>query len=396
MNLALKFRPKKLDEILGQKELVSNFKKFVELNKLPHSIFFGAAGCGKTTFARVIAKELSLNFFEFDAASFKMEELRKILEKYKESLYKPLIFIDEIHRLSRTQQDMLLVPMENSRCILIGASTENPYFVLGSGIRSRSMLFEFKPLEDEDLTILLKRVQKELNFSIDKEAENLCIRLSAGDARSLLNLIEFALVLDEKHISVYSLQKLKNKAFAEGTKEKDTHYDLISAFIKSMRGSDVDAAIYYLARMIEAGESADFIARRMIIFSSEDIGNADTNAINVATNTLIAVKSIGYPEARILLAQCCVYLASAKKSNSSYLAINKALDYVRKNKALAIPNYLKNKHEEIKNYLYPHDFGGYVRQKYLSKDLKFYESKGIGEEERLLQNLIFYKNSKKN
>ena len=395
MNLALKFRPKKLSEILGQKELVEIFTTFIRHSKLPHSIFFGSAGSGKTTFARVIAKELSLNFFEFDAASFKVEELRKIIEKYKESLYKPLIFIDEIHRLSKTQQDMLLVPMENSHCILIGASTENPYFVLSSGIRSRSMLFEFKALSDEDLALLLKRVQDELGFYIDDEAKELCIRLSAGDARSLLNLLEFALVLDEKNISVNSLQRLKNKAFSEGVSNKDTHYDLISAFIKSMRGSDVDASLYYLARMIQAGESADFIARRMLIFSSEDIGNADLNALTLATNTLVAVKNIGYPEARILLSQCCVYLASSKKSNSSYLAINKALSYVDKNKALCIPNYLKNKHKDKEKYLYPHDFGGYVKQDYLSKELSFYESKGIGDEQRLLNNLNFYKNSHK-
>lgn len=390
MNLALKFRPKNLSELLGQDELVQTFKKFIELQKLPHSIFFGPSGSGKTSFARIVAKEFSLDFFEFDAASFKMEELRNILQRYKQSLYKPLIFIDEIHRLSRTQQDLLLLPMENSNCILIGASTENPYFVLSSGIRSRSMLFEFKALQDKDLETLLLRLAKELDIKIEDEAKDLAIRLSAGDVRALLNLVEFALVFDEKNLKTENINKVKAKT-SQNLNNKDSHYDLISAFIKSLRGSDVDAALYYLARMIEAHESADFIARRMLIFASEDIGNADTNALTVATNTLLAVKNIGYPEARIILAQCCVYLASAVKSNSSYKAINKALDYVKNNKALEIPNYLKNKHEDKKNYLYPHDFGGFVRQRYLSKDVKFYESTQKGDEKRLFEIVKNYK-----
>ncbi|MBZ7967835.1 replication-associated recombination protein A [Campylobacter sp. RM9756] len=385
MNLALEFRPKKLDEIIGQEDLVNIFKKFITMQKLPHSLFYGVAGCGKTTFARAIAKDFRLDFYEFDGGNFKLEELRKILDRYKNSLYKPLIFIDEIHRLSKTQQEMLLIPMENYRCIIIGASTENPYFVLCSGIRSRSMLFEFKTLKAKDLEILLKKVQEKLNFNIDDEAKNFLIK--SADARSMLNLLEFALVLDPKNVNLNHLKKLRNGVNSEGVNQKDTHYVLTSAMIKSLRGSDVDAALYYLARLIDAGESADFLARRLIIFSSEDIGNADPNALNIATSTLIAVKNIGYPEARIILSQCVVYLASALKSNSSYKAINKALDFVKNNETLDIPNYLNNNHAERKKYLYPHDFGGWVEQKYLSKNLKFYESKGIGEEQRLLENL---------
>ncbi|MFB1645075.1 replication-associated recombination protein A [Campylobacter molothri] len=385
MNLALEFRPKKLDEIIGQEDLVNIFKKFITMQKLPHSLFYGVAGCGKTTFARAIAKDFGLDFYEFDGGNFKLEELRKILDRYKNSLYKPLIFIDEIHRLSKTQQEMLLIPMENYRCIIIGASTENPYFVLCSGIRSRSMLFEFKTLKAKDLEILLKKVQEKLNFNIDDEAKNFLIK--SADARSMLNLLEFALVLDPKNVNLNHLKKLRNGVNSEGVNQKDTHYVLTSAMIKSLRGSDVDAALYYLARLIDAGESADFLARRLIIFSSEDIGNADPNALNIATSTLIAVKNIGYPEARIILSQCVVYLASALKSNSSYKAINKALDFVKNNETLDIPNYLNNNHAERKKYLYTHDFGGWVEQKYLSKNLKFYESKGIGEEQRLLENL---------
>ncbi|ELT5783900.1 replication-associated recombination protein A [Campylobacter upsaliensis] len=385
MSLALTFRPNNLDEILGQYELVEVFKKFIAMQKLPHSLFFGVAGSGKTSFARAVAKEFGLDFYEFDGGNFKLEELRKILENYKNSLYKPLIFIDEIHRLSKTQQEMLLIPMENYRLILIGASTENPYFVLSQGIRSRSMLFHFKALGVEELELLLKKVQKNLNFTLDDDAKDFLLK--SGDARSMLNLIEFALVLEQKHINLKNLKKLRNTVNSEGVSSKDTHYLLASALIKSLRGSDVDAALYYLARLIDGGESADFIARRLVIFASEDIGNADSKALILATSTLEAVKNIGYPEARIILAQCVIYLASAMKSNSSYKAINEALHFVRNNPPLPIPAYLNNNAPQSKDYLYPHDFGGYVEQKYLSQALKFYYSKGIGEEKILLENL---------
>lgn len=385
MTLALKFRPKNLDEILGQDALVEVFKKFIAMQKLPHSLFFGVAGCGKTSFARAVAKDFGLSFYEFDGGNFKLDELRKILENYKNSLYKPLIFIDEIHRLSKTQQEMLLIPMENYRCILIGASTENPYFVLTQGIRSRSMLFEFKPLQSKDLEILLVRVQNELKFELEEEARDYL--LQSGDTRAMLNLIDFALVLDDKKISLSNLKKLKSTASNEGSNSKDTHYLLASALIKSLRGSDVDASLYYLARLIEAGEGADFIARRLVIFASEDVGNADSHALVLATSTLQAVKHIGYPEARIILAQCAVYLACAIKSNSSYLAINKALDFVRNSSPLEVPNHLNNNHPDKKSYLYPHDFGGYVKQQYLARPLKFYHSKAYGDEARLEKNL---------
>ncbi|WP_270968881.1 replication-associated recombination protein A [Campylobacter upsaliensis] len=385
MPLTLQLRPQNLDEILGQYDLVEVFKRFIAMQKLPHSLFFGVAGSGKTSFARVVAKEFGLDFYEFDGGNFKLEELRKILENYKNSLYKPLIFIDEIHRLSKTQQEMLLIPMENYRLILIGASTENPYFVLSQGIRSRSMLFHFKALGVKELELLLKKVQKNLNFTLDDDAKDFLLK--SGDARSMLNLIEFVLVLEQKHINLKNLKKLRNTANSEGVSSKDTHYLLASALIKSLRGSDADAALYYLARLIDGGESADFIARRLVIFASEDIGNADSKALILATSTLEAVKNIGYPEARIILAQCVIYLASAMKSNSSYKAINEALHFVRNNPPLPIPAYLNNNAPQSKDYLYPHDFGGYVEQKYLSQALKFYYSKGIGEEKILLENL---------
>ncbi|MBR4141414.1 MAG: replication-associated recombination protein A, partial [Campylobacter sp.] len=366
MNLALKFRPKKLSQILGQRHIIEVFAKFIANKTIPHSIFFGNAGSGKTTLARVIASELNYDFYELDATSLKVEEIRKILARYENSLYKPLMFIDEIHRLSKTQQEVLLIPMENYRAVIIGATTENPQFVLSSGIRSRCLLFEFKPLEFGDLENLLERAKNELNFEISDEAKKYLIHSSGGDARSMLNLLEFALLID-KNISLETLKTLRANAVNEGVSSDDTHYALASAMIKSLRGSDSDAAIYYIARLIDAGESADFIARRMVILASEDIGNANPNALNVAVNTLLAVSKIGLPEARIILAQCAVYLAHSPKSNSSYNAINSALEFVKNEPKLQIPRYLINSDTKIKDYLYPHDLGGWVEQKYLSK-----------------------------
>ena len=379
---ALRFRPKKLDDICGQSDIVAVFKKFIANEKISHSIFYGLAGCGKTSFARAVAAEMSYDFYEFDGGNLKVEEFRKILKSYENALNKPLFFIDEIHRLSKTQQEALLIPMENYRAIIIGASTENPFFTLSSGIRSRSMLFEFKPLNSHDFERLLTRVSDEIKFDISDEAKEYLFKSSGGDARSFLNLLEFALSLGT-NITLENLKILRANAVSEGVSEDDTHYHLASAFIKSLRGSDENAVIYYLARLIDAGESADFIARRMVIFASEDSGNANPNALNLVTSTLTAVSKIGYPEARIILSQCAVYLAHSPKSNSSYLAINSALKYVKNEQPLKIPPYLVNTDPQIKNYLYPHDFGGWVEQKYLEKPLKFYESKGIGFEKTL-------------
>jgi putative ATPase len=244
------------------------------------------------------------------------------------------------------------------------------------------MIFEFKPLSYNDLEKLLSDIQKSIYFQINQDAKEYLISSSSGDARSMLNLLEYALSVD-KNISLKTLKTLRCSSFSEGSSSKDTHYNLISAMIKSLRGSDVDAAIYYLARLIAAGEEPEFLARRMVIFASEDIGNANPNALNIATNTMLAVSKIGYPEARIILSQCAVYLANSPKSNSSYKAINLALDYIAKNPALPVPSYLINTDPTKKDYLYPHDFGGWVEQKYMQKDIKFYHSSGIGFEQTL-------------
>ncbi len=382
MNLTIKYRPQNIDQIYGQEHLTdknSPFRILLEKNSIPHSMFFGPAGSGKTTLAKIAAASLDMPFFEFDATSLKIEEIRKVLKEYKNSLLKPLLFIDEVHRLSRNQQEVLLLPMENDEAIIIGASTENPYHVLSSAIRSRSMLFEFKPLSDKALEQILNLITIKESFNIEDEAKKYLLHSSSNDARAMLNLLNYAIKVD-KVITLDILKTLRSNALKDGVSSKNTHYDLISAFIKSMRGSDVDASLYYLARMIDGGESCDFIARRMVIFASEDIGNANPNALNLAASTLTAVLNIGYPEARIPLAQCSIYLASSPKSNSSYKAINSALNFVKDNKRLAIPNNLK---KGSKEYLYPHDFNGWVKQDYLPKKLSFYQSKDIGFEKTL-------------
>ncbi|MDX1808646.1 MAG: replication-associated recombination protein A [Sulfurospirillaceae bacterium] len=382
-NFSLKFRPSSIDEMCGQKHLCSPnapFRVLLEKQSISHSIFFGPAGVGKTTLAKIVAKSMDLPFFELDATNFKLEDVRKILANHKNSLLKPLIFIDEVHRLSKTQQEALLLPMENQEVIIIGASTENPYFTLTSGIRSRSSLFEFFLLEEKDMEEILDKLAKKISFKIDKEAKDYLLNSSAGDVRSMLNLLEFTLKIDD-NIKLETLKSLRPNALKDGVSASGTHYDLISAMIKSIRGSDVDAAIYYLARLIDGGESADFIARRLVILASEDIGNANPNALNLASSCLSSVSKIGFPEARIILAQTAVYLASCPKANSSYKAIDKALAYVKNEKRLNTPQHLTKLGS--KNYKYPHDFGGWVEQEYLEKNLRFYDGSEIGFEKTL-------------
>ncbi len=344
--------------------------------------FWGKSGTGKTTLARVIANECELDFYSFNATSFKVEDLRDVLKKYTNSLTKALIFIDEIHRLSTTRQEVLLPYMENNTAVFMGASTSNPYYTLTSAVRSRSFLFEFKALSDDELLELLQRAITALNknnqkIKINNDTKEYIIKLSNGDGRELLKLIDFSAKVDS-NISIKTLNELKNTYSHEGAKDSQTHYNLISALIKSMRGSDIDASLYYLSRLINSGEDCAFIARRLAIFASEDIGNANYNALNIANSTLNIVSKIGYPQAKIVLAQCVVFLSSSPKSNSSYMAIKKAMEYVQNNKELQIPPYLINPKMGYKN---PHNFGGWVEQDYidskLSKKLSFYTSNKI-------------------
>lgn len=374
-------RPKNFDEIVSQEHLASKnapLRVLSENGTLGHSFFYGPAGCGKTSIARVIANTMKLPFYEFNATSIKIEQLRKIFEQYKNTLEKPLLFIDEVHRLAKNQQEVLLPVMENNSVLVIGASTENPFFSLTSAIRSRSMLFEIKHIRNDALEKLLSMACTN-KITLDDEAKEYLVASSGGDARAMLKLLEFASNIDT-NITLELLKSLRPNALSAGSSEAGVHYDLASAMIKSIRGSDADAAVYYLARLIDGGESADFIARRLVILASEDVGNANPQALTLTTSAMTSVSKIGYPEARIILSQAVIYLCASPKSNSAYMAINSALQAVNDGMMLDIPKNIQQRNE---GYLYPHDFGGYVKQDYLSKPLKFVELKDIGYEKKM-------------
>jgi len=382
MSLALKYRPKTLNHIIGQEHLLGKdavLRILIQKKALLHSFFYGPAGCGKTTLARVIATSLKRPFFELNATTLKVEELRKIFKEYSNALEKPLIFIDEVHRLSKNQQEVLLPFMENNSALIIGASTENPYYSLTSAMRSRSHMFELKHVNNSALTQHLEQVIAKEVIHISKEAQSFIVSSSSGDVRAMLNLLESAKALGDE-VSLEQLRAIRPYALQAGSSQVDSHYDLTSAMIKSIRGSDIDAGLYYLAQLINGGEPAEFIARRLAILASEDIGNANPPALNLASSTLNIVKMIGYPEARITLSQLVIYLASSPKSNRAYLAINNALSAVQKGEIHPIPDTIK---QDKLNYLYPHNYGGWIEQKYMSRKMNFYESSNIGFEQTL-------------
>lgn len=382
-SLSLKYRPKRVDEFFGQSHIVAkNSPLFILISQksIPHSFFFGPPGSGKTTLAKIVANELGFDFFELNATNIKLEDLRKVLYRYENSLLKPLIFIDEVHRLNKIQQEFLLPIMEQNSALILGASTENPYFALTGAIRSRSMLFEFYALKKDELRAILERVLGDNRVECLNSSRDFLVDSSNGDARAMLNLLEFGYKADRK-LSLEVLKKIRAHSLGEGCSDGDTHYNLISALIKSIRGSDENASIYYLARLIEAQESPEFIARRLVILASEDIGNANPNALNLATSTMVSVSKIGYPEARIILSQCVIYLSASPKSNSSYMAVNRALDHIQKDGVDEVPENIK---EFNKNYLYPHDFGGWVDQIYTKKRVEFINwDRSIGFEKTL-------------
>ena len=376
-------KPKNLSEFIGQKHLLganAPITKMIESKNLIHLFFFGPPGCGKTSLARILSNELAMEFFEFNATSLKIDELRKCVANARDSITKPLIFIDEIHRLNKAQQEVLLPFMEDFSAIFIGASTQNPYFALTSAIRSRSLIFEFHALSRNELSEIPDSRLKAHNLRIEKDARDYLLDSCNGDARAMLNLLQIA----GENLSLESLRQIKPNS--EGVGESNTHYGLISAMIKSIRGSDENASIYYLARLLSAGESVEFIARRLVILASEDIGNANPNALNLANSTMQSVSKIGMPESRIILAQCVLYLSASPKSNTAYKAIDSALDFVKAHPTLEIPEHIK---PFSKNYRYPHDskgeFGGFVEQRYLPKSVneKFVEFSDIGFEKTL-------------
>ncbi len=392
-DLANKLRPTSLETFVGQSHIISKDKalyKLIKQKDIPHLFFYGKPGTGKTTLAKIIAKEINTDYYYFNATSIKVEDLRKVFDRYKNALIKPLVFIDEVHRLSKNQQEVLLPIMENYDAIIIGASTENPFFTLTNAIRSRSFLYEFKAFTKIEMEKILFIATDEVDIKLSNEAKEYLIVSSSGDARAMLTLLNFSYKVS-KNIDVSLLKELRENVIGDGVSSSDTHYDLASAMIKSIRGSNVDAALYYLARLINGGESVDFITRRLVIFASEDIGNANPNALNLAVSTMHACNKIGYPESRIMLGQCIIYLASSPKSNSAYKAINKALSEVKNGRILEIPKHLDSQHI---GYKYPHDYGGYVEQQYLDKPLELYESLNIGFEKTLNDWLEKIKNIK--
>ena len=384
MNFALKYRPQTLDEIIGQTHLVGKdavLQKLIETESLSHTFFYGPPGCGKTTLARIIASELQRPFYEMNATSLKIEDLRKIFKEYSNALQKPLIFIDEVHRLSKNQQEVLLPFMETNAALIIGASTENPYYSLTAAMRSRSHLFELHAVNEKELSEYLENIISLESLNVEKDAKEYLVFSSGGDVRAMLNLLESAKAVGPA-ITLQTLKQIRPHAMQAGSSESESHYELTSAMIKSIRGSDIDAAVYYLARLVEGGEPAEFIARRLAILASEDIGNANPPALNLASSTLNIVKHIGYPEARISLSQLVIYLASSPKSNAAYMAINHALKAIKEGEVHPIPSHIKT---HAKNYVYPHDFGGWVKQSYLGKPLHFYNTQKIGFEKTLWQ-----------
>ncbi len=396
-------RPKKLNKYIGQLHLVSNGKPlhlFIDKKQVPSMIFWGPPGVGKTTLANIIALESGLPFFQLSAISSGVKDVRDVIQRATET-GKALLFIDEIHRFNKAQQDALLGAVEKGVITLIGATTENPSFEVISALLSRCQVYVLQELSKEELILIAEQAILEDEFLKQKniqlrETDSL-LRLSGGDARRLLNIIEMIAdsASDETIIITNALtEDIVQQKMARYDKSGEQHYDIVSAFIKSMRGSDPNAAVYYLARMIEAGEDPKFIARRMLILASEDIGNANPTALVMAVNCFQAVDVIGYPECRIILSQCSVYLACSPKSNASYMAIENALEEVRRSGDLSIPLHLRNAPTKLmkqlnygKDYEYAHSHAGnFVNLEYLPDSIsgnKLYEPGNNARESEL-------------
>lgn len=401
--LAERLRPVRLDDLVGQEHLVGEkgvIRKTIQSGNIPSMIFWGPPGVGKTTIANIIANEAKKPFYILSAISAGVKDIREIIDKAKSSP-RSILFIDEIHRFNKSQQDALLGAVEKGIITLIGATTENPSFEVNSALLSRSQVYTLNALAEKDLLKLVNHAlvkDEELKKrEVEVKEHQALFQLSGGDARKVLNLLE--LVVDSVEggkvvITDELVTSVAQKKIAIYDKSGEQHYDIISAFIKSIRGSDPNAAIYYLARMVEGGEDVKFIARRMVILASEDIGNANPTALVMANNTFQAVDVIGYPEARIILAQCAVYLASSPKSNASYVAIENALAKVRETGDLPVPLSVRNAPTKLmknmgygKGYQYAHDYeGGFVNMEFLPEKIsgeKFYEPGNNPREEEL-------------
>ncbi|MDY6156626.1 MAG: replication-associated recombination protein A [Agathobacter sp.] len=412
--LASRMRPTTLDEVVGQQHIVGKDKllyRAIKADKLSSIIFYGPPGTGKTTLAKVIAHTTSAEFMQINATSAGKKDMEEVVEQAKanQGMYqkKTILFIDEIHRFNKGQQDYLLPFVEDGTIILIGATTENPYFEVNGALLSRSVIFELKKLSADDIKTLIKRAltDKEKGMGaydaqIDDDALDFLADVSNGDARAALTAIELGVLTTDRaedgiiHITIDVASECIQKRVISYDKKGDNHYDTISAFIKSMRGSDPDAAVYYLARMLYAGEDVKFIARRIMILASEDIGNADPMAMVLASSAAAAVERVGMPEAQIILSQAVTYMACAPKSNAAYNAISEAMRVVKETKTPPVPAHLQDAHygaaEKLGHgvgYKYAHDYPNhYVKQQYLPDGLTdqvFYRPSDIGYEAKI-------------
>ena len=421
--LASRLRPSTLDEVVGQQHIIGKDKllyRAIKADKLGSVIFYGPPGTGKTTLARVIANTTSADFKQLNATVAGKKDMEEIIKEAKDALgmygKKTILFVDEIHRFNKGQQDYLLPFVEDGTVILIGATTENPYFEVNGALLSRSRIFELKTLEKDDIKELIRRAvyDREKGMGsyqavIDEDAMDFLADVANGDARAALNAVELGIMTTDRdtsdgkiHINMDVAQECIQKRMIRYDKTGDNHYDTISAFIKSMRGSDPDAAVYYLARMLYAGEDIKFIARRIMICASEDVGNADPQALVVAVSAAQAAERIGLPEAQIILSQAVTYVASAPKSNAACMAVFDALDAVKNHKTMPVPVHLQDSHYKGagklghgQGYLYAHDYPNhYVKQQYLPdgmEGISFYHPTENGYELKIKEHLSFLK-----
>ncbi|MCR5486378.1 MAG: replication-associated recombination protein A [Lachnospiraceae bacterium] len=423
--LAARMRPDALEDILGQDHIIGQdtlLYRAIKADKLSSIILYGPPGTGKTTIAKVIAKQTKADFVQLNATASGKKDMEEVISHAKDNrgMYgrRTILFIDEIHRFNKGQQDYLLPFVEDGTIILIGATTENPYFEVNSALLSRSRIFELKTLDRDSLKkLILKAVSDEkkgmgaYHAVIDEDAASFLADVSDGDARTALNAVELGIMTTERgsdgmiHITLKVAEQCIQKRAVKYDREGDNHYDTISAFIKSMRGSDPDAAVFYLARMLNAGEDIKFIARRMVICASEDVGNADPQALQVATAAFLAIERVGMPEAQIILSQAAAYIATAPKSNSAVMAISEAMQAVRETPNVTIPVHLQDAHYggaaklgRGEGYLYSHDYPDhYVRQQYMPYELEgreFYHISDMGYEKKIREHMSRLKKSR--
>ena len=420
--LASRMRPTTLDEVVGQKHIIGKDKllyRAIKADKLGSVIFYGPPGTGKTTLAKVIAHTTSARFEQINATVAGKKDMEEIVKNAKDAIgmygQKTILFVDEIHRFNKSQQDYLLPFVEDGTITLIGATTENPYFEVNNALLSRSRIFELKPLEKQDIRELVIRAVYDTEkgmgtygADITDEAADFLADVANGDARAALNAVELGILTTDKsedgkiHITIDVAAECIQKRVVRYDHDGDNHYDTISAFIKSMRGSDPDAAVYYLARMLYAGEDVKFIARRIMICASEDVGNADPNALVVAVSAAQAVERIGMPESQIILSQAAAYVAAAPKSNAAYVGIQNAMKAVANMRTMPVPAHLQDKHykgaEKLGHglgYKYAHDYPNhYVTQQYLPdgmEGMRFYEPSENGYEKKIREHMELIK-----